>query len=250
MENLNQTNWTNVPKSSKTFNKVKVLTTALFMTLWLWAYSSNSNTIQNKSKPTIETNINFWYIDSLKSLNNDITSKEFQTEREKIEETIPETPSDWELQELFYWLYDLKAKFKNEKINKVINRLMEIYDPLFEKYDWFDDVRDWLSAILEDQNDITEEEFNRIENFFDGQWEIKMLYNSSKNEKYVNWWQLIIEELIDDDWTESKLQKAILDWTNQLLKEWKIIEKQLNDFKSVMATRGIMSSDLDKLQAN
>ena len=185
MTNLNQQDGINSVNPRKWINKTLMITMMTLLTT-LWAHNSNATTIQNKSIPNMEEGISSWYLDNLKSLSSNITDKEFKETRKKIEKTIWDDISDWEVQEIFYWLYDLKSKFNNPKIDKIINKLMERYDPLFNSYNWFDDVRDWLSVMLEDQNNITEDDFIRIENFFDGQWEIKMLYSDDENEEYVN----------------------------------------------------------------
>jgi len=213
--------------------------------------TTNKNNTNKINIWDIKNNIkNFQYLNELKNLDSNINIWKFKETRKKIEKNIPtDSLSDAEVRNIFLWLYDLKTKFKNskdnEKIIKKINKLMWKYDPLFWKYEWFDNVRDRLLNMIEDQ--ITDDEYNTIETFFTNEWEIKSLYNNKKNKKYANWSELNNENEI---WWEWKLQKMILKWIENLIKQWAINKQELIDFKTVMSTRGMMSTDLDKLQIN
>ncbi len=241
---LEQTNEKSVEqKNGSRKTKLSILITALVIT-----FSASANDNYNDIGA-------YWYLDSLKTLSSDIDSKSFLETRRKTEKTLAiDSLSDAQVQEIFFWLYDLKKKYKdNEKIIKIINKLMEKYDILFDKYDWYDEVRDKLLMLLEEKSDITKDEYTRIEAFSDKPTELKLLYDNNKNIQCANWSELLVEELQDNDWWERKLQDEILEWIKKLINdkaENGLTWQELNDFKTVLWYMWVMSNLLKDLDIN
>ena len=238
-ENENSTK----PRNNSRKNKLSMLITALVIS---FSASANNNNDDMGA---------YWYLDSLKALSSEVDSKTFLEIRRNTEKTLAiDSLSDSQVKEIFFWLYDLKEKYKDkDKILKIINKLMEKYDPLFDKYDWYDDVRDKLLTLLEEKNEITEDEYKKIELFSEKVSELKKLYSRDKSLQYGNRSELLVDELQDEYWSERKLQDAILDGIKELInnkeKNW-LTEKQINDRKTVMSYMWVMSNLLNDININ